>query len=102
MELLIDIDQGGRHRHPRFYGKTEALGLTLSMIGVLTQDHCLHLGKVRQFKGSKEVPGIREDPMMLVLIADLLIKFLIVWLSELRTQGLKPSVLDHASSSRGK
>ena len=44
MKFLVNIDQRRRNINLRLYGKTESVGLSVSMVGILSQYYHLYFG----------------------------------------------------------
>ena len=42
MKFLIDIHQGWRGLHTLFHGKAQPMGLSIVMVGILSQNHYLY------------------------------------------------------------
>ena len=82
MQLLIDIHQGRRNLHLRFYGKTQPVGLTIVVIGILPQNHHLYLSKRCKIKCIENIIGIRKNLIILIFIPDPVIQILIIRLFE--------------------
>ena len=94
MQLLINVHQRRRHIHIRLYGEAEAVGLPVIVVGVLPQNHHLYLGKGRKLKRIEDIIRLRKDSFRLILLLNLLIKFLVIWLLKLHTQWFQPVIID--------
>ena len=55
VKLLVNVHQGRGHRHIRLHGEAETVGLAYIVVGVLAQNHHLHLGKRGECKGIEYV-----------------------------------------------
>ena len=60
-QFLVDVHQARRDLHPFGDGKAQPHGLTRTMIGILPQDHDLHLVQRRQFERFQPAAAGRVD-----------------------------------------
>ena len=58
VKLLVNIYKGRRHIYIRFYGEAKAMGLTVIVIGILSQDHYLYLFQRCKGEGVEDIVRI--------------------------------------------
>ena len=80
VKLLVDIDEGRRDRNVLVYRKTQAVRLSVPVIGILAEDDDLDLVERGQLKSRVDIPARRKDQTRLVLVQDRLIEFSVIGL----------------------
>lgn len=55
LQLFEDVDERGRWWHARVHAEAQAVRLTWAVVGVLAEDHHLHVGKGGQVKRGEDV-----------------------------------------------
>lgn len=73
MQLLIDIDQGRRDLYVRPDGKAQSVGLSVSVLGILSENHNFDLAEGSRLKGMKDFICRRIDLSGLIFFSDSLI-----------------------------
>ena len=70
--LLEDVEQRGRHGHPFGHREAQSHGLSGLMVGVLPDDHHLHLVEGAEVEGVEDEVSRWVTGSALVLLAHLL------------------------------
>ena len=68
MQLLEDVDERLRERHAVLHRETQPVGLSHLVVGVLPDDHHLHLVKRRAVEGVEDAVARRKHTVMLLLL----------------------------------
>ena len=100
VELLIDIFQRRRDLYAGFHGKTQAMRLSLFMVGILAQNHNTHFMKRGKMKGIQDISCRGIYLISCILLTHFPVKLRIVWFPELRSKPLQPVIVNcsHHSS----
>ncbi|MNM61961.1 hypothetical protein D3C81_732740 [compost metagenome] len=102
LELLEDVLQRRRHRHARLHREAQAMGLAGAVIGVLADDHHLHLVQRRRVQRIEDQPAGRKDLLAGgLLAAQELAQRLHVGLVELLAQNGFPARFEFDAILRG-
>ena len=94
VQFLINIDQGRRNADPLMYRKTQTVGLTRPVIGILSENNDFHLFQRCKIERIENITARRVNNMRPVLMNDRLIKLCIIRLAELRLKSRLPFTCD--------
>ncbi len=80
MELLINIHERRRDLHSLLHRKAEPVCLPVVVIGILSEDHDLHILQRSQMEGVKDILCRRKDQPCPVFMIHCLEQLLVIWL----------------------
>ena len=92
--FLVDVLERRRNLDAGTDREGKAVGLAPAVIGILSEDHDLHVFEGSRVKGVEQIIHSRTDVVMHIFLLQLFVQLLIIGLFELRRQQLLPVVVE--------